>query len=62
MVAAGVPADVERCQPIFDSVGQRTFVIGADPGDATVKTVGNMMSATALEMLGEVRAVAESAG
>jgi len=41
IVAAGVPADVERCQPIFDSIGQRTFVIGADPGDANlVKLLG----------------------
>jgi 3-hydroxyisobutyrate dehydrogenase-like beta-hydroxyacid dehydrogenase len=63
IVAAGVPADVERCQPIFDSIGQRTFVIGADPGDANlVKLLGNMMSATALEMLGEVIAVVRKRG
>ena len=31
IVAAGAPADVERCQPILDNLGQRTFVIGADP-------------------------------
>jgi 3-hydroxyisobutyrate dehydrogenase-like beta-hydroxyacid dehydrogenase len=63
IVAAGVPADVERCQPIFDSVGQRTFLIGADPGDANlVKLLGNMMSATALEMLGEVVAVVRKRG
>src|SRR5712664_2520026 len=49
--------------PIFDSVGQRTFVIGADPGDANlVKLLGNMMSATALEMLGEVVAVVRKRG
>src|SRR5207302_4094903 len=53
IVAAGVPADVARCQPIFDSLGQRTFVVGANPGDANlVKLLGNMMSATALEMRG----------
>jgi 3-hydroxyisobutyrate dehydrogenase-like beta-hydroxyacid dehydrogenase len=63
IVAAGVPADVERCQPIFDSVGQRTFVIGANPEDANlVKLLGNMMSATALEMLGEVVAVVRKRG
>ena len=63
IVAAGVPADVERCQPILDSLGQRTFVIGADPGDANlVKLLGNMMSATALEMLGEVFAVLRKRG
>jgi 3-hydroxyisobutyrate dehydrogenase-like beta-hydroxyacid dehydrogenase len=63
IAAAGVPADVERCQPILDSLGQRTFVIGADPGEANlVKLLGNMMSATALEMLGEVAAVFRKRG
>jgi 3-hydroxyisobutyrate dehydrogenase-like beta-hydroxyacid dehydrogenase len=63
IVAAGVPADVERCQPIFESLGQRTFVVGADPQDANlVKLLGNMMSATALEMLGEVVAVVRKRG
>jgi len=63
IVAAGVPADVERCQPILDILGQRTFVIGASPGDANlVKLLGNMMSATALEMLGEVVAVVRKRG
>jgi 3-hydroxyisobutyrate dehydrogenase-like beta-hydroxyacid dehydrogenase len=63
IVAAGVPADVERCRPILDSLGQRTFVIGAEPGDANlVKLLGNMMSATALEMLGEVVAVVRKRG
>jgi 3-hydroxyisobutyrate dehydrogenase-like beta-hydroxyacid dehydrogenase len=63
IVAAGVPAEVERCQPILDSLGQRTFMIGSDPGDANlVKLLGNMMSATALEMLGEVVAVVRKRG
>src|ERR1700704_1133347 len=63
IVAAGVPADIERCQPIFESLGQRTFVVGADPQDANlVKLLGNMMSATALEMLGEVVAVVRKRG
>jgi 3-hydroxyisobutyrate dehydrogenase-like beta-hydroxyacid dehydrogenase len=58
IVAAGAAADVERCQPILDVLGQKTFVVGADPGEANlVKLLGNMMSATALEMLGEVVAV-----
>jgi 3-hydroxyisobutyrate dehydrogenase-like beta-hydroxyacid dehydrogenase len=63
IVAAGVAADVERCQPILSSLGQRTFVIGDEPGDANlVKLLGNMMSATALEMLGEVVAVVRKRG
>jgi 3-hydroxyisobutyrate dehydrogenase-like beta-hydroxyacid dehydrogenase len=63
IVAAGVPADVERCRPILDILGQRTFVIGEAPADANlVKLLGNMMSATALEMLGEVAAVVRKRG
>jgi 3-hydroxyisobutyrate dehydrogenase-like beta-hydroxyacid dehydrogenase len=63
IVAAGAPADVERCQALFDSLGQRTFVIGTDPGHANlVKLLGNMMTATTLEMLGEVVAVALKRG
>jgi 3-hydroxyisobutyrate dehydrogenase-like beta-hydroxyacid dehydrogenase len=63
IVAAGAPGAVQRCQPILDSLGQRTFVMGASPGDANlVKLLGNMMSATALEMLGEVVAVVRKHG
>jgi 3-hydroxyisobutyrate dehydrogenase-like beta-hydroxyacid dehydrogenase len=63
IVAGGVPRDVERCQPLFDSLGQKTFVIGTDPGHANlVKLLGNMMTATSLEMLGEIVAVALKRG
>src|ERR1700694_2479172 len=63
IVAAGVAANVERCQPILDVLGQRTFVVGAEPAEANlVKLLGNMMSATALEMLGEVVAVVRKRG
>jgi 3-hydroxyisobutyrate dehydrogenase-like beta-hydroxyacid dehydrogenase len=63
IVAAGAAADVERCQPLLDGIGQRTFVIGAEPGDANlVKLLGNMMTATTLEMLGEVVAVVRKRG
>jgi 3-hydroxyisobutyrate dehydrogenase-like beta-hydroxyacid dehydrogenase len=63
VIAAGIPADVVRCQPIFDNLGQRTFVVGTDPQDANlIKLLGNMMSATALEMLGEAVAVLRKRG
>jgi 3-hydroxyisobutyrate dehydrogenase-like beta-hydroxyacid dehydrogenase len=63
IVAGGATADVERCQPLFDVLGQRTFVIGTDPGHANlVKLLGNMMTATTLEILGEVVAVARKHG
>jgi 3-hydroxyisobutyrate dehydrogenase-like beta-hydroxyacid dehydrogenase len=63
IVAAGVPADVERCRPLFDSLGQQTFVIGSDPAQANlIKLLGNMMTATALEMLGEAVALIRKRG
>ncbi len=63
IVAAGAHADVERCQPLFDRLGQKTFVIGTDPEQANlIKLLGNMMTATTLEMLGEVVAVARKRG
>src|SRR5580658_1197190 len=49
IVAAGDPAEVAHCQPILDSLGQKTFVAGDDPWNANlIKLAGNMMSATAL--------------
>ena len=51
-------ADVERCRPLLEHLGQRTFVLGTDPAYANlVKLLGNMMTATALEMLGETVAL-----
>jgi 3-hydroxyisobutyrate dehydrogenase-like beta-hydroxyacid dehydrogenase len=63
IVAAGAATDVERCRPLLDNLGQQTFVIGTDPEQANlIKLLGNMMTATALEMLGEVVAVALKRG
>ena len=63
VVAAGAQTDVERCRPLFDRLGQKTFVIGTDPEHANlIKLLGNMMTATTLEMLGEVVAVVRKRG
>jgi 3-hydroxyisobutyrate dehydrogenase-like beta-hydroxyacid dehydrogenase len=63
IAAAGAPADVERCQPLLANMGQQTFVIGTNPSDANLfKLLGNMMTATALETLGEVAAVIRKRG
>jgi len=63
IVAAGAPAHVERCRPLFDGLGQRTFVVGSDPAQANlIKLLGNVMTATTLEMLGEVVAVIRKRG
>jgi 3-hydroxyisobutyrate dehydrogenase-like beta-hydroxyacid dehydrogenase len=63
IVAAGAPADVERCRPVLDRLGQQTFVTGSDPEQANlIKLLGNMMTATALEMLGEAVALVRKRG
>jgi len=63
VVAAGAPADVECCRPLIENLGQRMFVVGTNPGDANLfKLLGNMMTATTLEMLGEVVAVVRKRG
>jgi 3-hydroxyisobutyrate dehydrogenase-like beta-hydroxyacid dehydrogenase len=63
IIAAGAPAHVMRCQPLFDRLGQRTFVVGTDPAHANLlKLLGNMMTATTLEMLGEAVALLRKRG
>ena len=63
IIAAGVPTNVERCQPIFDLLGQRTFVLGGDPAGANlVKLASNTMMAMTLEMLGETIALVRKRG
>jgi 3-hydroxyisobutyrate dehydrogenase-like beta-hydroxyacid dehydrogenase len=58
IIAAGAADDLARCQPLFDSLGQKTFVVADEPWHANlVKLLGNMMSATALEVISEAVAV-----
>jgi 3-hydroxyisobutyrate dehydrogenase-like beta-hydroxyacid dehydrogenase len=58
VIAAGAAGDLTRCQPLFDGLGQKTLVIGTEPWHANlVKLVGNMMTATALEMMSEAVAL-----
>jgi 3-hydroxyisobutyrate dehydrogenase-like beta-hydroxyacid dehydrogenase len=63
IIASGAPADVEICRQLLAEIGQQTFVIGTNPADANLfKLLGNMMTATALETLGEVAAVIRKRG
>lgn len=63
IVAAGAPGDLVRCQPIYDCLGQRTFVVGENPQEANlIKLLGNMMTATAIEMIAESVAVIRKRG
>jgi len=63
IIAAGAENDLAKCQPLFDSLGQKTLVAGGEAWRANlVKLVGNMMSATALEMMSEAVAVFRKRG
>jgi 3-hydroxyisobutyrate dehydrogenase-like beta-hydroxyacid dehydrogenase len=63
IIAAGASADLERCQPIFDALGQKTFFAGKAPATANlIKLVGNALSAASLEILGELFALARRRG
>ena len=62
VVAAGAAIDVERCRLLTDNLGQ-TFVVGEDPAQANlIKLLGNIMTATTLEVLGETVAVLRKRG
>jgi 3-hydroxyisobutyrate dehydrogenase-like beta-hydroxyacid dehydrogenase len=63
IAAAGAPADIEHCRPLLDNLGWQTFVIGPDPAQANLfKLLGNMLTATTLESLGEIIAVIRKRG
>lgn len=54
VVAAGHPQHIERCKPIFDAIGQKTFQVSEDPSAANViKLVGNFLLTTVIEGLAE---------
>jgi 3-hydroxyisobutyrate dehydrogenase-like beta-hydroxyacid dehydrogenase len=62
VIAAGAAIDVERCRLLTDKLGQ-TFVVGDDPALANlIKLLGNIMTATTLEVLGETVAVLRKRG
>ena len=63
ILAAGDPASVEACQPLFDALGQKTSNIGPEPSAANlVKLTANFLQAAVIEALGEAVALAGKAG
>jgi 3-hydroxyisobutyrate dehydrogenase-like beta-hydroxyacid dehydrogenase len=63
IVAAGDPAALDACQPLFRAIGQKTIAIGTDPSAANlVKLSGNFLIASAIEALGEAVALIVKAG
>lgn len=63
MLASGDAAAVERCTPLFEAMGQKTFNLGATPEAANVvKITGNFMLASLIETLGEACALTRNYG
>jgi len=63
IVAGGAEPAISRCQPIFDVIGQRTFVVGDKPSAANlVKLSGNFLIASMIESLGEAFALVRKGG
>ena len=63
VVAAGEPQAVEAAMPLFEAVGQKTFVVSRTPKIAhLVKLSGNFLIASVIESLGEALALVGKAG
>ena len=63
IVTAGASEAIERCRPLFDALGQKTFVLGPDaPAANVVKLAGNFLIASVLESLGEAVALVRKSG
>ena len=63
IVAAGDPAAIDACKPVFDALGQKTSTIGAEPSAANlVKLTANFLQAAVIESLGEAIALVGKAG
>lgn len=63
IVAAGKPEALTIVTPLFDVLGQRTFVISETPSTANlVKLSGNFLIAAVIESLGEAMALVGKGG
>jgi 3-hydroxyisobutyrate dehydrogenase-like beta-hydroxyacid dehydrogenase len=63
VVTAGPPEQIERCQTLFDAIGQKTFPVGEDaPSANVVKLAGNFLITTVIESLSEAFAFGRKFG
>ncbi|HWF86675.1 MAG TPA: NAD(P)-dependent oxidoreductase, partial [Vicinamibacterales bacterium] len=63
VVAAGAAEQIERCRPLFDAIGQKTFQVGDDAQAANVvKLAGNFLITTMIESLAEALAFGRKSG
>jgi 3-hydroxyisobutyrate dehydrogenase-like beta-hydroxyacid dehydrogenase len=63
IIAAGPAEQIERCQPLFDAIGQKTFIAGEEAHAANViKLGGNFLITTVIESLAEAFAFGRKFG
>ncbi|OBB69718.1 NAD(P)-dependent oxidoreductase [Mycobacterium sp. 852014-50255_SCH5639931] len=63
VVAAGEPQVLQPLSPLFDAIGQRTFVVSEQPHSANlVKLSGNFLIASVIESVSEAVALVAKAG
>ena len=63
VVVAGEPAAVKAATPLFEAVGQQTFVLSETPKAANLaKLSGNFLIASMIESLGEALALVHKGG
>jgi 3-hydroxyisobutyrate dehydrogenase-like beta-hydroxyacid dehydrogenase len=63
IVAAGPAPQIDRCRPLFDALGQKTFLAGEDAAGANlIKLAGNFLITTVIEGLGESFALIRKSG
>lgn len=63
LAVAGRRELIDRLQILLDAVGQRTFIVAAEPEKANlVKLSGNFLIAAVIESLGEAMALVEKGG
>jgi 3-hydroxyisobutyrate dehydrogenase-like beta-hydroxyacid dehydrogenase len=63
IVTAGPAEQIEGCRPLFDAIGQKTFLVGEEAHAANViKLAGNFLITTVIESLGEAFAFGRKFG
>ncbi len=63
VAVAGPEELIDRCNPLFEAIGRRTFVVGNEPWQANaLKLCGNFMIASMMEAFSEAFAAMRKAG
>lgn len=63
VLAGGASVLIDRCEPLFDAIGQKLFRIGETPSAANqVKLSGNFMIMAAVEAMAEAMTLADKGG